>query len=611
MRTGRPVFAGARDGDFQGFGDDEYIVREAPRSALACPIAHQGNTAGVLYLENRVTHDAFTEEHLGTVRILATQAAIAIENALLFRQRRAFSDELIAERQFINMALDALTDTFFAFDPATKRPRRWNRAFNRVSGYSDAEIAELQAPDAYYGADDLIVANRTLEAVRAEGHATCELSLITRGGEVVPTEYSVSAVRDETNSIDYIIAIGRDVTERRRAEEERERLQNQLAQSRKMESVGRLAGGVAHDFNNMLAVILGFAEIVLEDLDPRIPAHGQVAQILKAAKHSTALTQQLLAFARKQTVTPRVLRLNETVSGFLQMIKRLIGEDIDLRWVPARELLPVFMDASQVEQILINLCVNARDAIRGAGRITIETSNVSVGSEYCNNNMEAVPGEYVSLTVSDDGIGMAKEDMARVFEPFFTTKSLRQGTDLGLATVYGIVKQNAGFINVYSESGHGTRFAIYLPRHIEEEEQQSPTRPVLEETLTGRRETILLVEDEEFVMEMTTAMLERQGYVVVAAGGPNEAIGLAKEHSGSIDLLMTDVVMPVMNGPALAEVVTSIHPHVKVLFTSGYTANVIAHHGVLDEGLNFIQKPFSKRALAEKVREVMDRARKS
>ena len=396
-----------------------------------------------------------------------------------------------------------------------------------------------------------------------------------------------------------------DITESKRAEEERAKLEQQLHQVQKMESVGQLAGGVAHDFNNMLAVILGHTEMALEQVDPASPLHEDLEVVRMAGRRSADLTRQLLAFARRQTVAPKVLDLNEVVTGILAMLGRLIGEDIRLGWQPAAGLWPLKVDPSQIDQLLTNLCVNARDAIKGVGRLTIETANVTLDLDYCAAHLGAVPGDYVRLAVSDDGCGMDQETQQHLFEPFFTTKERGKGTGLGLATVYGVVKQNHGYINVYSEPGHGTTFTIYLPRH------QGTSVPVrtdgAAEPSLGGRETLLLVEDEAAILRMTKTMLERLGYVVLSAGTPGAAIRLAEQHAGEIHLLVTDVIMPEMNGRDLARNLLTRYPGMKRLFMSGYTADVIASHGVLDEGVNFIQKPFSKGDLSAKVREALGR----
>jgi len=410
--------------------------------------------------------------------------------------------------------------------------------------------------------------------------------------------------RDERGGAIRLVGTHVDITERKLAEEEHAKLEAQLQQSQKMESVGRLAGGVAHDFNNMLGVILGHAEIAMDQVDPSQPLHADLREIRNAAQRSADLTRQLLAFARKQVVAPKVLDMNDTISGMLKMLQRLIGEDIHLVWLPGVSLWPAKIDPSQIDQILANLCINARDAIAGVGKLTIETKNIRFDEDYCADHAGFVPGEFVLLVVSDDGSGMDKETIDKIFEPFFTTKGIGKGTGLGLATVYGIVKQNNGFINVYSEPGQGTTFKIYLPRYIGKAEQTRTEVAV--EPLRRGQETILLVEDEPTLLELSKLLLETQGYRVLAAGSPGEAIRLAGENTGEIHLLMTDVVMPEMNGRDLAKKLLALYPHLKCLFTSGYTANVIAHHGVLDENVNFIQKPFSRRDLAAKVREVLD-----
>jgi CheY-like chemotaxis protein len=365
-----------------------------------------------------------------------------------------------------------------------------------------------------------------------------------------------------------------------------------------------LAGGVAHDFNNMLGVILGYTDLALMRVDLASPVHADLMAIRKAAERSANLTRQLLAFARKQTAAPKVLDLNEAVEGMLKMLRRLIGEDIDLVWLPDKNLWPVKVDPSQIDQILANLCINARDAIEGVGKLTIETGTTAFDEAYCAEHPGFVPGEYVLLAVSDDGSGMDKETQGKLFEPFFTTKEMGKGTGLGLATVYGIVKQNNGFINVYSEPGHGTTFKIYLPWHVGKAEQLKTIDST--QAISRGHETVLLVEDESAILEITTTMLEHLGYTVLAASTTGEAIRLANEHPGEIHLLITDVVMPEMNGRKVAERLMPLHPNLKLLFMSGYTSNVIAHQGVLNEGVCFIQKPFSMKDFATKVREVLD-----
>ncbi len=388
-----------------------------------------------------------------------------------------------------------------------------------------------------------------------------------------------------------------DITERRLMEE-------QLRQALKMEAIGRLAGGVAHDFNNMLQAILGHAQLALDQVGHNPPVRDSLLEIQKAAQRSADLTGQLLAFARRQTIAPQVLDLNATIEGMLKMLSRLIGENILLEWKPSPQLWPVKMDPAQVNQILINLAINARDAIPGSGTVTIETANVTLDESDCAAHPGFFPGDYAVLAVSDTGAGMDKATLEHIFEPFFTTKGLGQGTGLGLSTVYGIVKQNNGFINVYSEPGRGSTFKIYLPRTAEE--TQSEPALTTPEVLHGT-ETVLIVEDEKTILNLGRTILEHYGYTVLTACQPTGALALARDYPGEIHLLITDVVMPEMNGRELRDKIKTFRPKIKTLFMSGYTANAIAHQGVLDEDVEFLQKPFSVHLMAEKVRAVLDR----
>ena len=394
-----------------------------------------------------------------------------------------------------------------------------------------------------------------------------------------------------------------ELAENKRAEEEKAKLQAQLYQAQKMESVGQLAGGVAHDFNNMLSVILGYAQMGLEKTDLLSSLHNDLQQILDAALRSANITRQLLAFARKQAIAPQILDLNEIVGDMLKMLKRLIGEEVSLTWLPDPKLWPINIDPSQVDQILANLCVNARDAIGGVGELNIETGMVTFEPEYCAGHAEVVPGEFVLLAVSDNGCGMEKEILEKIFEPFYTTKELGHGTGLGLATVYGIVQQNNGFVNVSSEPGKGTTFRIYLPRHTGRVNNVAKQRngPIQ----CGQGETVLVVEDEEAILRLASRMLKELGYTVLTANSPKEAIRLAHEQA-DIQLLLTDVIMPEMNGKDLAKLLLTSRPGLKCLFMSGYTAGSIASQDVMDEEIHIIQKPFSARDLAAKVREVLE-----
>ncbi len=405
---------------------------------------------------------------------------------------------------------------------------------------------------------------------------------------------------------DRLQALVRDISSRQQAQKEKEKLQAQLVQAQKLESVGRLAGGIAHDFNNMLCVIIGYTEKIMRSIDVSWQSYSELEEIRKAAQRSAALTRQLLAFARKETVDPEFLDLNEIVEGMLKMLQRLIGEDIELSWKPEADLGTIYMDPAQVDQILVNLCVNARDAITDMGKVSIETANVVVDADYCIKNTDFYPGEFVMLTVTDNGCGMDPETQAHVFEPFFTTKETGKGTGMGLATIHGIVKQNNGIIYVYSELGQGTTFKIYIPRRMERPRYISADQLFL----AGERgnETILLVEDELMLMDLAKEILGHLGYCVLAVDTPSKAIRLAQQFSDNIDLLVTDVIMPEMNGRDLAEKLKDVIPSLKVIYMSGYTANVIEERGLLNHEINFIQKPYNSNDLSKKIREVLDGA---
>ena len=472
-----------------------------------------------------------------------------------------------------------------------------NESFDHLFG----DIGETP-PDTLYVAREIGL--QVFETIMAGGSWQGEVQMFKRDGSILDIFLRAFAIRNQAGRIIGLVGQHTDFTARKQAELAKAKLEEQLLQSQKLESVGLLAGGVAHDFNNMLGVILGRTEIALGKMDPADPIYNDLMEIQKAANRSADLTRQLLAFARKQTVSPRVLDLNGTIAGMLHMLQRLIGEHITLVWRPSPDLWPVNVDPAQIDQIMTNLCVNARDAISGQGRITVETENVVFDKAYCSENTGHVPGEYALIRVSDNGCGMPQEAVARIFEPFFTTKSLGLGTGLGLATVYGAVKQNNGFITVQSEPAQGATFSIHLPRHVAITDQTGKNNKT--EPGVHGQETILLVEDEPAILQLTTMMLQRQGYTIIPSGSPGEAIRLAAAHSGRIHLVMTDVVMPEMNGRDLASRMVAAYPGIKCLFMSGYTADVIADQGVLNQGLNFIQKPFSMKALTIKVREVLD-----
>jgi PAS domain S-box-containing protein len=420
---------------------------------------------------------------------------------------------------------------------------------------------------------------------------------VRKDNAAINVRLSGRAFRDEGNAI-FFELFAEDVTERRA-------LEQQLRQSQKMEAIGRLAGGIAHDFNNLLMVISGYSEFLLERVGPDPALRGPAQEIGKAAERATALTRQLLAFSRKQMLAPKVVDLNCIVTENLKMLNRLIGEDIDLVMIPGGDLGAVKADPGQIEQVVMNLAVNARDAMPKGGKLTIETANVKLDANYARFHAPVKPGDYVMLAISDTGVGMDAETQNHIFEPFYTTKGLK-GTGLGLSTVYGIIKQSEGYIWVYSEAGKGTSFKIYLPRvsaYVPAE--TAPAAVAAQQTGPGC-ETILLVEDEENLRRLTRESLASQGYNVIDAGDGASAIRLSQAHPGPIHLLLTDVIMPGMNGRELANQVSPSRPEMKVLYMSGYTENHIGHNGTLDQGITLLQKPFTLPALKAKVREALD-----
>lgn len=472
-----------------------------------------------------------------------------------------------------------------------------NPAFEKVTGFQRKEIIGQNARILKSGKHDTAYYEQLWKTLQNGATWRGRMTNRRKDGSLYTEDVVISPVFDSSGNTIHYIAVKRDVTKQLQTSA-------MLAQAQKMESIGRLAGGIAHDYNNMLSVILGHAEMALLKLDTSNPLYEELIEIRKAAKRSADITGQLLAFARKQTVAPKVLDLNHTLDGMLNMLHRLIGENIDLVWLPDKNIASVKIDPHQLNQILANLCVNARDAIADTGKITIVTGNAVLDKTYCANHPGFVPGEYVLLTVHDSGCGMNMDIQEKVFEPFFTTKEPGKGTGLGLATVYGIVKQNHGFINVESTPGAGTSIHVFFPPHNGKIHDAEPAPVAAVPCAKG--ETVLIVEDEIAILNLSKKMLEILGYRVLDAINPNQALSLAEKQDNTIDLLMTDVVMPEMNGKDLADQLQKRHPELKVLFMSGYTANVIARHGVLDAGVHFIQKPFSMEELAEKMRQILE-----
>jgi PAS domain S-box-containing protein len=472
-----------------------------------------------------------------------------------------------------------------------------NPAFERITGYSREE-ALGQNPRLLKSGNHAPEFYREMWSTLLRGEAwSGRLVNKRRDGTLYEEEATISPVRDESGRIAHFVAVKRDVTER-------QRLEARLLQAQKMESVGRLAGGVAHDFNNLLSVILGYTGLILRRLPEPDPLRPRITEIHKAGERAAALTRQLLAFSRRQVLQPVVMDLNATVENLEKMLRRLIGEDIDLSTLLDRRAGLIRADPSQVEQVIVNLAVNARDAMPRGGRLTIETAPAVLDEAYTSARPGVRPGRHVALVVSDNGSGMDAETQAHLFEPFFTTKEQGKGTGLGLATVYGIVEQSGGHITFESRVDHGTTFRIYFPR-VEGEAAFVAGPPPAEDEARGT-ETVLIVEDEEMLRDFAVQVLRLHGYQVLEAADGADALRLLERHPEAVDLVVTDVVMPRMSGPELAHRLTRKRPGVKVLFLSGYAGPDIAQHGLPEAGSAFLAKPFTPDALARKVREVLD-----
>jgi two-component system, cell cycle sensor histidine kinase and response regulator CckA len=581
---------------YDGLSALQRVLERRPDVPLIFVSGTMGEEAAIESLTRGAT-DYVLKQNLSR---LPSAVQRALQEAQSRRERKLAEKALAEGEAKMRGILDSVDEGFIVIDRGY-RILSANKAFcNLVDLHEEQVIGGLCHEISYQSARPCFESGEECPVKRTFETGTAHVASHThedKSGAQQHLELKSYPLVDASGTIASAIKTVNDVTETRK-------LQEQLTQSLKMESVGRLAGGVAHDFNNMLGVIIGHTELAMELVDPPHPILANLGEILDAAERSAKLTRQLLGFARKQLVTPRVLDLNKTVAGMLEMLRPMIGEDIDLVWRPGDGVWPVKMDPSQIDQILANLCVNARDAISGIGRIIIETGMTTFDSAYCAQHPEFVLGEYVSLTVSDDGCGMDHETLGHIFDPFFTTKAVGSGTGLGLATIYGIAKQNDGFIHAYSKPGQGTTFKLCLPRHAAETVEAQPRAHAA--PAPGGHETILLAEDEPSIREMVKMMLEKLGYRVLTASTPGEVIRLANAHEGEIHLLLVDVIMPEMNGRDLAKQVVSLYPEMVCLFMSGYTGDVLAHHGMLAEGVNFIQKPFSMQDLAAKVREDLD-----
>ncbi len=507
-----------------------------------------------------------------------------------------------SEERYRLLVENANDTIFIAQDGLIKTP---NIRITQMMGYSPEEIDGEPFIKFIHPEDAEMVFSKDRDRISgASNHpAPYAFRIISKTGKVLWVELSTALIEWEGRPA--TLNVLRDITERKRVEEEMTSLQQQLRQSQKMEAIGKLAGGIAHDFNNLLTIIKGYTQFSLMESQESSSLKGNLEEILRAADHASNLTRQILAFSRRQIMEFKVLDLNMILQNLEKMLRRVIGEDIELLFLQTKNLGRVRVDPGQMEQVLINLAVNARDAMPKGGKLIIETCNVELDEEYARAHVAVSPGSYVMLSVSDNGEGMTPEVKEQVFEPFFTTKGKGKGTGLGLSTVYGIVKQSGGNIWVYSELGKGTTFKIYLPRVDEPVEE--PGKRVIREGMPQGSETVLVVEDNEEVRTFAVLVLKRQGYKTLEASNGDEALHLCEGMKESIHLILTDVVMPGMNGCQLVEHLRQGCRDLKALYMSGYTDNAVIHHGVLEKGMDYIQKPFTIEALSRKVREVLDK----
>ncbi|MCB1069545.1 MAG: PAS domain-containing protein [Verrucomicrobia bacterium] len=563
----------------------EYLAQQEICSLIAAPIIISGEFWGFVGFDN--CHEKYTW-NTSEVELLKTFAA-GIGGALLRNQSNR-------ELRRLSTAIEQSPETVVITD-VEGRIEYVNPAFEKVTGYTREEAIGQNPRILKSGRQGEQFYSEMWEAITGGRIWQGQIVNQDKDGKLYTEEASIAPVKDHSGEVSHFVAVKRNITEKL----EREEL---LRQSQKMEAVGQLAGGVAHDFNNLLMGIMGYVDICRDELERDHPIQEYLSEIAVSAQRSADLTRQLLTFARKQKIAPRALDLNAAMTGILNMLQRLIGEDINLILEPGANLWPVAMDPSQVDQILANLCVNARDAISGVGSITIQTGNVEVDETHGTRHLDIPPGEYVMLSVTDTGCGMDEQSLAHVFEPFFTTKEAGKGTGLGLATVHGIMKQNNGGIDVTSEKGQGTTFRVYFPRLHKFDEGHEEKK--VHDALRGGSETILLVEDESSIRATTEISLRKLGYKVLVAESPEQALEISKKHEGRIHMLLTDVVMPGMNGRELSERLIHTFPELKCVYMSGYPSDILAKRDIADESVNFLSKPFPHATLAGKVREVLD-----
>ncbi|HTG93968.1 MAG TPA: PAS domain S-box protein [Pyrinomonadaceae bacterium] len=571
-------------------------------------------------LKQKLTDHAPTTYEIEAIRKDGTRVPVEVSSRLIYRdgrpigvqgsvrdisERRRAEEVVRASEQRFRDLVENANDIIFTCDMLGKITSL-NRAGERVTGYTAEEALKMNFAQAV-SPDDIAKVRHMLSRKRAADVATVyDLELITKSGGRAAVEISSRAILKDGEAVG-VQGIARDITDRQRMENDLRTSQAQLQQSQRLEAVGQLAGGVAHDFNNLLTAIIGYSDFALRKMRANNPIRRDIEEIKKAANRAATLTRQLLAFSRKQILKPEVLDLNLVVGDMHKLLERLIGEDIDLVTTLGSDTDPVKADRGQLEQIIMNLVVNARDAMPFGGSVTIETANVVFDEAYTSEHVPVKPGKYAMLAVSDSGLGMDANTQLHIFEPFFTTKELGKGTGLGLSTVYGIVKQSGGFIWVYSELNVGTTFKIYLPSLTELHFDQELTS--IDTPERTEASTVLLVEDDPLVRNVALRALESAGYKVLESGNGHGALAMAHSCDDEIDLLITDVVMPLMGGRELAQELSALHPKTSILFMSGYTDDAVVRHGIMDKDIEYLQKPFTAESLVRRVGEVLRDAR--
>nr|NJM01601.1 PAS domain S-box protein [Desulfobacula sp.] len=596
---GRIVYTPAGHGlEYPALKPGEKFAWTRSGQGFVIPLEYKGGCLGILEIDD-LAFAEYKERYLALALPLTEVCSAAISNARVQEARQASEQALQRIARIVESSDDAIIGKNLDGIIVS-----WNRGAKQVYGYEENEVLgkhiSFLTPQ-----DQPDEMPRVLEKIKAgQPGGRIETTWVTKNGSLLNVSLQVSPIRDADERIVGVSSIARDITaEKQRVEQEKRSLEAQLQQSQKLESVGRLAGGVAHDFNNMLAVIIGYSNFGLEDSPKDSDMHQNLEEILQAAERAKGLTRQLLAFARKQVLEMSSLSLNTVIKDFGKMIQRLIGEDITIKMMLEDGIPQIDADSGMMEQILLNLSVNARDAMPDGGTLTLETMRVTLDEDHAAKKLDVKPGNYLMLSVADTGKGMDEKTRQMIFEPFFTTKGPGKGTGLGLSTVYGIVRQHQGTIWVYSEPSHGTIFKIYFP--VSRMGETTGKKRVEAEPAPAGGETILVVEDERKIRMVVCTALTRLGYSVLPSGSPAEAREIEKQHQGIIHLMLTDVVMPGMNGKELYEALRPSRPAMRALFMSGYTENVIAERGILKEGINFIQKPFSIKELALKMGSVL------